>query len=113
MPLEVIVAGLPRSGTLSVSEALTRLGFDKTMHMKVLMDDPGMMDFWTEVYEKHLEKTWTSDDWRQMFDQQFARFAATTDVPCCDFAVELAQAYPEAKVFLYSIIRFCYKLLLS
>ncbi|CAF2963962.1 unnamed protein product [Rotaria sp. Silwood2] len=100
MPLEVIVADIPRSGTLSMREALIRLGFNKTMHMKVLMENPLLMSIWTEIYEKHLEKTWTSDDWRHMLDQHFPDYVATTDVPCCDFAVELAQAYPQAKIIL-------------
>ncbi|CAF5057123.1 unnamed protein product, partial [Rotaria sp. Silwood1] len=67
------------------------------MHMQGLIEDPALMAVWTEIYEKHLEKIWTSDDWRQMFDKLFPEYVATTDVPCCDFAVELARAYPEAK----------------
>ncbi|CAF3718790.1 unnamed protein product [Rotaria sp. Silwood1] len=68
--------------------------------MQGLIEDPALMAVWTEIYEKHLEKIWTSDDWRQMFDKLFPEYVATTDVPCCDFAVELARAYPEAKVIL-------------
>ncbi|CAF3723941.1 unnamed protein product [Rotaria sordida] len=101
MPVEVIVAGLPRSGTLSMCEALTQLGYHKTMHMAKLIVNPTQMAVWTEIYGKHLEKTWTSHDWRQMFNQQFPEYIAVTDAPFCDFAVEIAQAYPEAKVSFY------------
>lgn len=98
MPIEVIVACLPRTGTASTHEALERLGFNKTMHLFDCMHDYTLATAWKEIYKNHLEKSWTSDDWRYMFDRQFPQYMATT-LPAGDFAVELARAYPKAKVF--------------
>ena len=97
MPIEVIVACLPRSGTTSVRDALERLGFIKTMHMVSCIHDPLLSATWKKIYQNHLEKSWTDDDWRYMFDKQFPEYKATT-LPASDFAVQLARAYPEAKV---------------
>lgn len=98
MPIKVIVAGLPRTGTTSTCAALEQLGFKKTMHMNSCIDDPRLMAAWQEIYENHLEKTWTSEDWRNFFDKRFPEYVAGIDCPFADFAVEIAHAYPEAKV---------------
>ncbi|CAF2746137.1 unnamed protein product [Rotaria sp. Silwood2] len=98
MPIEVIVAGLPRSGTFSMHDALERLGYHKTMHTLVHRNNVEQMEAWKEIYEKHLEKIWTSDDWRKMIDTLYPDFVGAADAPPCDFVVELSRAYPEAKV---------------
>ncbi|CAF1456705.1 unnamed protein product [Rotaria sp. Silwood1] len=100
MPIEVIVAGLPRSGTLSMHNALERLGYYKTIHTLAHRTTTEQMEAWREIYEKHLEKTWTNDDWQKMMNTVYRDFVGTADAPSCDFAVELARAYPEAKVIL-------------
>ncbi|CAF4772624.1 unnamed protein product, partial [Rotaria sp. Silwood1] len=61
------------------------------------MADPHLAAAWREIYETHLEKTWTSQDWRCFFDKQFPEYVAGVCSPFADFAVEIAQAYPEAK----------------
>jgi len=98
MPIEVIVAGLARTGTTSTRVSLEQLGYVKTMHMDSCINDPQLMAAWEQIYEKHLEKTWTSQDWRNFFDKRFPGYVAGIDCPFADFAVEIAQAYPEAKV---------------
>jgi Sulfotransferase domain len=90
MPIQVIGAGLGRTGTLSLKSALEELGFTKCYHMiEVLarMDDA---------------RTWEAAsrgepvDW----DRLFAGYRATVDWPGCSFYRELLQQYPEAKVIL-------------
>lgn len=105
MPIEVIVAGLPRTGTTSIHNALEKLGFKKTMHMSDCIGDPHLCTTLKTIYRNHLEKSWTNEDWQRMFNEQFPEYMATT-LPLSDFAVELARAYPEAKVFSLSIFRF-------
>ncbi|CAF1528801.1 unnamed protein product [Rotaria sp. Silwood1] len=100
MPIEVIVAGLPRTGTTSTRMALEQLGFVKVMHMNPDTADPQVIAAWREVYANHFEKTWTSQDWRHFFDKRFPEYVAGVDSPFADFAVEIAQAYPNAKVIL-------------
>ena len=90
MPIQVIGAGLGRTGTLSLKAALEELGFAKCYHMvEVLarMDDA---------------RTWDAAargepvDW----DRLFAGNRATVDLPGCVFYRELLEKYPEAKVIL-------------
>ena len=90
MPIQVIGAGLGRTGTLSLKAALEELGFAKCYHMvEVLarMDDA---------------RTWDAAargepvDW----DRLFSGYRATVDLPGCVFYRELLGKYPEAKVIL-------------
>jgi Sulfotransferase domain len=90
MPIQVIGAGLGRTGTLSLKSALEALGFSKCYHM-------------IEVFA-HMEdaRTWDAAsrgepvDW----DRLFAGYQATVDWPGCSFYRELLRHYPEAKVIL-------------
>jgi hypothetical protein len=90
MPIQVIGAGLGRTGTLSLKAALEELGFAKCYHM-------------TEALaRKDDAQTWDAAtrgepvDW----DRLFAGYRATVDVPSCVFYRELLEKYPEAKVIL-------------
>ena len=90
MPIQVIGAGLGRTGTLSLKAALEELGFAKCYHMgEVLarMDDARTWDA-----AAHGEPV----DW----DRLFAGYRATVDVPACLFYSELLEKYPGAKVIL-------------
>jgi hypothetical protein len=90
MSIQIIGAGLGRTGTLSLKAALEELGFAKCYHMvEVLarLDDA---------------RTWDGAisgepvDW----DRLFAGYQATVDLPSCLFYRELLAKYPEAKVIL-------------
>ena len=78
MLIEVIVAGLPRTGTSSLHDALEQLGFKQTMHMSDCINDLRLCQTWNKIYTNHLEKTWTNDDWRCMFDKEFPEYMATS-----------------------------------
>ena len=89
MPIQVIGAGLGRTGTLSLKTALEELGFTKCYHMIDLFAPwqtrgPGMPPRGEPV------------DW----DRLFAGYRATVDWPGCSFYRELLRHYPEAKVIL-------------
>jgi hypothetical protein len=90
MSIELIGAGLGRTGTLSLKAALEELGFAKCYHMLDVLarrDDA---------------RTWDAAargepvDW----DRLFAGYRATVDVPGCMFYRELLTKFPDAKIIL-------------
>lgn len=90
MTLQVIGAGLPRSGTLSLKLALEQLGYGKCHHMEECWNNPARQELWRRVFEDGY------DDW----DKVFEGYAATVDAPGCYVYDELAKHYPKAKVVL-------------
>lgn len=93
MQLELIGAGLGRTGTLSLRTALTTLGYP-CYHMVDVLFDPyrkSDVDFWLQVAE---DPDRADRDWASLF----AGFRATVDFPSCAAWRGLAAAYPDAKV---------------
>lgn len=90
MTLQVIGAGLGRTGTLSLKLALEQLGFAKCHHMiEVLSDAQRLVPLWDDVMNG-------KPDWDAVFDG----FASTLDHPACRYWQELAEHYPESKIVL-------------
>jgi hypothetical protein len=87
--IQVIGAGLPRTGTLTQKLALERLGFAPCYHWVNLLADLDQVDTWDRALAG--EAIW---------DQVFDGFAATVDWPGGYFFSELAEFYPDAKVVL-------------
>ncbi|KZT51675.1 hypothetical protein CALCODRAFT_122946 [Calocera cornea HHB12733] len=88
--LEVIGAGLCRSGTSSLQAALTILGFGPCHHMASLFEAPERsIAFLAALKGKPTD-----------FRALMAGFRATVDEPTCDFVAELRAAFPKAKVVL-------------
>src|SRR5215203_3946449 len=90
MPLEVIGAGLGRTGTLSLKVVLVELGFGPCYHMIELFGHPEHVELWEAASEGK------PVDWEGLF----GGYWATTDWPACSFYRELMQRYPEARVIL-------------
>ncbi len=90
MPLQVIGAGLGRTGTLSLKLALEKLGFGRCYHMVELLNQPERLRYW-----KQLGETGRTD-----LEALFAGYRSTTDYPGCSYWRELTAAYPQAKVVL-------------
>ena len=90
--LKVIGAGLGRTGTASLKEALAILYGAPCYHMKDVIPDSSRVSFWTEAALGP-----KSDE---EFREHFRHFAATVDFPACIHWERLLQAYPEAKVLL-------------
>ncbi|WP_181786129.1 sulfotransferase family protein [Streptomyces phytophilus] len=88
--LEVIGAGVGRTGTLSLKTALERLGFGPCHHMLGLFEDPGQIPMWQAASRGE------AVDWRQVF----AEYRSTVDWPGARFWREISGAFPEAKVVL-------------
>lgn len=93
MKLDIIGAGLGRTGTLSLRSALETLGYP-CYHMLDLLFDPYRktdVDFWLEVAADPLR---IDHDWLRVF----SGYRATVDFPSCTVWKQMAQAYPEAKI---------------
>jgi len=89
MSLQVIGAGLGRTGTLSLKLALEQLGLGPCYHMAELMMNPERTPLWIAAADG-------KPDW----DAIFKGYSSTTDYPACMWWRELAQAYPDAKLIL-------------
>ena len=87
--MQVIGAGLPRTGTLSQKAALELLGLGPCFHWVDLLADLDQVSVWDRALDG--DAAW---------DRIFAGFNSTVDWPGGHFYRELADAYPEAKVLL-------------
>ncbi len=90
MPLKVIGAGYPRTGTLSTKLALERLGFGPCHHMVEVFAHPESWPLWDRV----------ADGLPVEWEDIFGGYQACTDAPSCFYWREIADRYPEAKVVL-------------
>jgi hypothetical protein len=89
MPLQVIGAGLGRTGTMSLKLALEELGFGPCYHMSEVAGGNGAFPLWVEAAKGNA-------DWEKIFEG----YSSTTDYPACSFWRALAAFYPDAKVIL-------------
>ena len=90
MSVQVIGAGMGRTGTLSLKHALEELGYNKCHHMMEVIENPPQLVYW-----KEMEKNRTTD-----FDAMTNGYAAVVDFPGALYYKELMQKYPDAKVVL-------------
>lgn len=90
MSIKIIGAGLPRTGTNTLRESLTMLGYVKTYHMKELLVHPENLHYWTT-----LKETGTTN-----WDELYNGYQATVDFPCYPWYKEHMKRYPDAKVIL-------------
>jgi hypothetical protein len=91
-PLHVIGAGLGRTGTLTLNDALRRLNYT-TMHMEQVMKEPL---FWVDKFARAAE----GDPAPLVRGLASRGFNATLDFPACLLYRELMAAYPHARVVL-------------
>jgi hypothetical protein len=88
--LEVIGAGVGRTGTHSLKLALEQLGFGPCHHMEeVLKDSKRQVPLWSAAAQGEA-------DWKSIL----AGYRSAVDWPTAAFWRELAQAHPESKVVL-------------
>jgi hypothetical protein len=92
--IRVIGAGFGRTGTLSLREALVRLGCDPCDHMRENFEHPQRFALWDEASRR--KTAGEPIDWRPLLDG----FQAIVDWPGAYFWRELTAAHPQAKVIL-------------
>ena len=90
MGLQVIGAGLGRTGTTSLRLALEELLGGRCYHMLEVRERADDPDVWGDAYEGRLP------DWRTFFDG----YQAAVDWPSAPFWRELSEAFPEAPILL-------------
>lgn len=92
--LRVIGAGFGRTGTLSLREALARLGFGPCDHMLENFEHPERFALWMDVFRR--KETDRPIDWRPLLGD----YQAIVDWPGAYSWRELVAAHPAAKVIL-------------
>jgi Sulfotransferase domain len=90
MTIQVIGAGIGRTGTASLKLALEQLGFAKCYHMDEIGTNPAHVPLWLDA------AAGKPVDW----DALFAGYQAAVDLPTYAFYVTLMTHYPKAKVIL-------------
>ncbi|KKI98733.1 sulfotransferase family protein [Prochlorothrix hollandica] len=90
MSLQVIGAGMGRTGTLSLKYALEALGVGSCYHMMELLQDPSRVGYWEQAARGE------AVDW----DALFAGYSASVDYPTYRYYDQLLAYYPHAKVIL-------------
>ncbi|MFI5941660.1 sulfotransferase family protein [Streptomyces uncialis] len=88
--MDIIGAGLGRTGTTSLKQALDILGFGPVYHTKEIFREPRRLADWETVVHGG------EQDWGRVFDG----YRATVDWPGAAYWKELSDYYPEAQVIL-------------
>ncbi|KAF1941412.1 hypothetical protein EJ02DRAFT_512462 [Clathrospora elynae] len=103
-PMRILVLGMCRTGTTSISTALRKLGY--TPHqMRDVLSKPSELTLWQEAINTTLlppqDRPRNQAPYaKPEFDKLLADCDVVMDLPGCVFAKELVEAYPEAKVIL-------------
>jgi hypothetical protein len=92
--LAVIGAGFGRTGTLSLREALVRLGFGPCDHMLENFEHPERFTLWQDAFRR--KQSGEPIDWRPLLDG----YRAIVDWPGAYFWRELIADHSDAKVIL-------------
>lgn len=99
VPMQVLSLGLPRTGTVSMREAYSILGYENPYHFASICGNVKDADMWSEAMRAKFDGVGKPYG-RAEFDQLLGESAAITDTPGCIFWEELIDAYPDAKVVL-------------
>ncbi len=90
MALQVVGAGLGRTGTTSLKQALEQLLGGPCYHMLEVRERAADPDVWGDAYEGRLPA------WDSFFD----RYQATVDWPAAPFWAEISRTFPDALILL-------------
>jgi hypothetical protein len=88
--MNIIGAGLPRTGTSTLQDTLNLLGFGPCFHAREIVGNDAEIDRWIAGFRG------PPVDLRAALHG----YRATTDSPACFYWRELADEYPDAKVIL-------------
>ncbi|KAF4233517.1 hypothetical protein CNMCM8980_010234 [Aspergillus fumigatiaffinis] len=96
LKMEILLLGMPRTGTISIRMAFEILKY-RPFHGRMMDEMPHLYPLWTEALEArylHTGKDYTRADYDKLFDG----FNVSCNIPGTLVAAELIMAYPEAKV---------------
>ncbi|KAH8673902.1 P-loop containing nucleoside triphosphate hydrolase protein [Xylariales sp. PMI_506] len=96
--MKILVLGMPRTGTQSLTDALSFLGISPGYHMREVGKNKHQ-DVWVDWIEAKYEGKGQPPQ-RKQFDQILDSFEVVADYPAAIFAAELVEAYPEAAIIL-------------
>lgn len=88
--MKVIGAGFGRTGTKSLQEALTILGYGPCYHMEALFRNPTDVKHWNDALNDR------ETDWGRLFEN----YNSAVDFPVSIYYKQLAQYYPDSKFIL-------------
>lgn len=100
VPMSVLSLGYPRTGTLSMQEAYSLLGYASPYHFSSVFSNIRDADMWQEAFAAKYRGGPEIKSWRKHFDALLGHCGAVTDAPAVIFWRELIDAYPEAKIVL-------------
>ncbi|CAH8643640.1 unnamed protein product [Schistosoma rodhaini] len=100
--LLVIGAGLPRTGTKSLKNALEIIYHKPCYHMtEIIIKQHNDIDKWQKLFDEALKMEPTNELMiNDGLKEILMNYGAVTDVPACGFYKELMNIYPNAKVLL-------------
>jgi len=87
MSIQVIGTGFGRTGTLSLKNALEKLGLSRCYHMMEVFQNPHHIDHWMQAARSG------AIEWQTVF----ADYEACVDWPAAAYWQELGKVFPEAK----------------
>ncbi len=85
----IIGAGMSRTGTNSLKQALEILGYNPSYHFYELVLNLDQ-EFWIRVLNGE----------KFSWDEVLTQYKAVTDVPCCYYWEDILKKYPNSKVIL-------------
>lgn len=100
--MKVLALGLPRSGSASLTEALTILGYKDVFHGNHSLNRPDIWDFFDRAADASYPNlpTYTGREFtRQDWDELYGPCEGTTEAGAA-FAPQMIKTYPDAKVIL-------------
>ncbi|ELQ43051.1 hypothetical protein OOU_Y34scaffold00174g16 [Pyricularia oryzae Y34] len=100
MAPQVLVLGMPRTGTQSIGQALQMLGLGESYHMTTVGPNNHHDAWCTAIEAKFGEKDASEVITQEFFDDLFKGYDAVSDFPASIFYKELLAAYPNAHVIL-------------
>jgi len=99
MSPNLLIFGLPRTGTQSLADALMMIGYDKVYHMReVHKNEHGPA--WNDLLDKKFGGEGQLPIERDELEAILRDYDATSDAPSCFFVDELIRAYPTAKIIM-------------
>lgn len=98
MAPQVLVLGMPRTGTQSIGEALQILGHQNVYHMTTVGPN-NHHDKWVAALEAKFEGK-GNEFTKKEFDELLGSFDVASDFPSSIFYKELMTAYPSARIIL-------------